>query len=292
MTGKRVCRAGPAMRPGAKGTGRMGDWIGRGLLLVLCLAAQAVAAHEFWIAPARHVLNPGDTLTADLRVGEMFSGTAYPYFVDNFLRFDAGPVDALSPVPGRTGDLPALSVVANAPGLWLVVYEPTPRWVTYDGWDRFVLFTDTHGLGWAQAAHRARGLPDAGFREMYDRHAKALVAVGDAAGGADRRLGLAAEIVAETNPHALSGGGAVVLRMYHDGVPRAGGQMDLFLRAPDGTVTRTVHHADAAGRVRVDVPGGTEVMASFTTLAPVPGDPAAREAVWHSRWASLSFAVP
>lgn len=270
----------------------MGGIIGRGLLLVLCLAAQAVAAHEFWIDPARHVLDPGDTLTAELRVGEMFTGTAYPYFVDNFLRFDAGPVDALSPVPGRTGELPALSVVADAPGLWLVVHEPTPRWVTYDAWDRFVLFTETHGLSWAQAVHRDRGLPDAGFREVYDRHAKALVAVGDTSGGADRRLGLAAEIVAETNPFALSGGGDVVLRMYRGDAPRAGGRLDLFLRAADGTVTRSVHLPDDAGRVRVHVPAGTDVMASFTTLDPVSGDPAAREAVWHSRWASITFAVP
>lgn len=270
----------------------MGDWIGRGLLWGCCLAAQSLSAHEFWIGPARHVLDPGDVLEADLRVGEMFTGTAYPFFIDNFLRFEAGPVGALEPVPGRTGDLPALSLVADAPGLWLVVYEPTPRWVTYDAWERFVLFTDTHGFGWAQAAHRTRGLPEAGFREVYDRHAKALVAVGDAAGGFDRRLGLAAEIVAETNPYALSGGGRVVLRMYHDGAPRAGGQLDLFLRAADGKVTRTVFHADDAGRVAVDLPAGVEAMASFTTLEPVPGDPAAREAVWHSRWASLSFAVP
>lgn len=270
----------------------MGNLIRCGLLWAGCLAAPIAVAHEFWIDPARHELEPGEVLAADLRVGEMFTGSAYPYFSDNFLRFEAGPVGALAPVPGRTGDLPALAVVAKAPGLWLVVYEPTPRWVTYDAWDRFVLFTETHGLGRAQAAHRARGLPEAGFREVYDRHAKALVAVGDASGGADRRLGLAAEIVAETNPYALSGGGQVVLRMYHDGAPRAGGQLDLFVRAPDGTVTRTVHHADDAGRVTVDVPAGAEVMASFTTLAPVPGDPAAREAVWHSRWASLSFAVP
>ncbi|MGS4944196.1 DUF4198 domain-containing protein [Meridianimarinicoccus sp. RP-17] len=270
----------------------MGNLIRCGLLWACCFMAQTAVAHEFWIDPARHVLEPGDVLAADLRVGEMFTGSAYPYFVDNFLLFEAGPVGALAPVRGRTGDLPALSLVTDAPGLWLVAYEPTPRWVTYDAWDRFVLFTDTHGLDWAQAAHRDRGLPEAGFREVYDRHAKALVAVGDATEGRDRRLGLAAEIVAETNPYALSGGGHVLLRMYQDGAPRAGGQLDLFLRGSDGTVTRHVHHADDAGRVTVVVPAGTEVMASFTTLAPVPGDPAAREAVWHSRWASLSFAVP
>jgi hypothetical protein len=266
-------------------------WVGAAWLSA-GVAAQPLVAHEFWIDPARHVIAPGDVLEADLRVGEMFSGTAYPYFIDNFLRFEAGQVGALAPVAGRTGDLPALSVVADGAGLWLVVYEPTPRWVTYDAWDRFVLFTDTHGFGWAQAAHRARDLPEAGFREVYDRHAKALVAVGDAAGDADRRLGLAAEIVAETNPYALRGGGRVVLRMYHGAGPHAGGRLDLFLRATDGTVTRTVHRADDRGRVVVDIPPGTEAMASFTTLDPVPGDPAAREAVWHSRWASLSFAVP
>ena len=80
--------------------------------------------------------------------------------------------------------------------------------------------------------------------------------------------------------------------MYPDGAAGAGGQLDLFLRALGGAVTRQVHHADGTGRVALDLPAGVAVMASFTTLDPLPGDPAAREAVWHSRWASITFAVP
>jgi hypothetical protein len=262
-----------------------------GLGLALAAWAGPGLTHEFWIAPERYALASGDTLRADLRVGEMLLGVPSPYFPDNFVRFDAGPADALAPVPGRMGDRPALALQADAPGLWLIVHQTTPRWLTYNAFARFEAFTGLHDLDWAQAAHRARDLPESGFREIYFRHAKALVAVGDATGGADRRLGLGHEIVAETNPYALTGGGRVVLRMYEGETPRAHAQMEVYLRS-DGAVTRNVVRSDADGRVALDLPAGIEVMANFTTLTPLEGDPALSEEVWRSDWASLSFAMP
>lgn len=266
----------------------------RTLLLIwagLILLGNAAAAHEFWIAPEAYQIAPGAPLRADLRVGQMFEGSPYPYFPDNFLRFEAGPVNALTDVPGRMGDMPALAVSAEVPGLWLVVHETTPRWLTYEDWERFELFTEQHDNLWARDMHRARGLPRSGFREIYFRHAKALVAVGDASAGADRRVGLPFEIVAETNPYTLSGGGTVVLRMFEGDRPSADAQMEVFQRL-DGVVTRRALRSDAEGRVALNVPSGAQVLANFTTLTPVEGDPGAREAVWESHWASLSFAAP
>lgn len=260
------------------------------IVLGLC-APMAARAHEFWIEPQAYALAPGDALRASLKVGEMFAGASYPYVPDNFLRFEAGPADRLRPVPGRMGDRPALALEPHATGLWVIVHETTALWLTYDGWERFEAFTGQHDLGAARDLHRARGLPDNGFREMYFRHAKSLVAVGDGRSGADRRLGLEVEIVAETNPYTVRDGGPVVLRMFDGGAPRADAQMELFVRH-GGKVTRDTLRSDAQGRVTAVLPAGAEVLANFTTLEPVEGDPAAREAVWLSRWASLTFAMP
>lgn len=257
----------------------------------LALAAGPAAGHEFWIEPVAFRVDPGALVTADLRVGEMFAGSTYSYFPDNFLRFDAGPVQSLKPVAGRMGDRPAMAIQASGPGLWLIVHETTPLWLTYDGFDRFVRFTDLHDVSDAQELHKARGLPSAGFREMYFRHAKSLVAVGDARRGADRRVGLLVEIVAETNPYAVIGGGDVTLRMFDSGAPRANAQIEIYVRKDDA-VERRLLRSDAMGRVTVTLPAGAEVMANFTTIAPLEGDTDAREAVWMSRWASITFAMP
>ncbi|TDL87816.1 DUF4198 domain-containing protein [Meridianimarinicoccus aquatilis] len=267
----------------------------RSLLKVLsalvAFAAGPVAGHEFWIEPVNFSVAPGALVTADLRVGEMFEGTTYSYFPDNFLRFDAGPVQEPKPVAGRMGDRPAMAMQTGKPGLWVIVHETTPLWLTYDGFERFVRFTDLHDLSDAQQLHTARGLPSVGFREMYYRHAKALVAVGDARRGADRRVGLLVEIVAETNPYAVIGGGEVTLRMYETGTPRANAQIEIYVRTVDGVEQRMLR-SDGEGRVTTALPSGAQVMANFTTIAPLDGDPDAREAVWMSRWASLTFAMP
>ena len=57
-------------------------------LTALICAAPAASAHEFWISPEAYMIQPGDQLVANLRVGENFKGGASPFLPSRFARFD------------------------------------------------------------------------------------------------------------------------------------------------------------------------------------------------------------
>lgn len=255
----------------------------------LAFWAQIASAHEFWISPEEYQVLPDARLQAHLRVGQEFDGNSYSFFPNRFVRFDTGPVAALAPVDGRLGDRPALSVTAQEPGLWLVVHETTDNTLIYRDWTKFEAFVARHDLGPVIAAHHVRGLPEVDFRETYRRYGKSLIAVGDGA-GADRRVGLAVEIVAEANPYALDGA-TLPVRMWQDGAPRGGAQLEVFTRLA-GEVSYATFRSDADGRVDLPAPRGAEILLNFVVLDPRDGNVAAKEPVWHSRWASLTFRIP
>lgn len=262
--------------------------------LALTVAAIALGgkgmAHEFWIDPAAFMVAQGDTLEAQLRVGEGYRGGPQIYMPRAFARFDLVTGAVVNPVEGRLGDIPALSVEGVAEGLVVVVHETAGQDLTWSEWERFVGFAEHKDLGDVAALQAARGLDRENVREVYVRYAKSLIAVGDGA-GADARQGLRTEFVALDNPYTdeLSDGFAV--QLWLDDAVRADEQVELFDRAPDGTVTITTHRTDAQGVARLAVQPGHSYMIDAVVLEPL--DPEAEaDPEWRTLWANLTFAVP
>jgi hypothetical protein len=250
-----------------------------------CSAALA-AAHEFWLSPVDYTLAPGAEMAVHGRVGEGFRGATQVYNPGAVARFEVIAGGTAQPVEMRFGDDPMLSRPAPGPGLAIVVHETTDRRLTYrdaEVFRRFVVHKDLAGV---LDRHAARGLPEAGFDEFYRRHAKALVAVGDGA-GADRRLGLRIEIVAEANPYTDDLSAGLPVRVWYDGRPRAGAQVELFARAPDGAVTVTRHRTDGAGRATLPMAAGTEYLVDSVAMEALDGP-----VPWRSHWAALTFRTP
>ena len=247
-------------------------------------------AHEFWIDALDYAVDPGDFIAGDLRIGQEFSGAPVSFIPRSFTRFDVTMGDETRPVERRLGDLPALMMEDLPDGLAIVAHETTPTNLTYTEWDRFVRFAEHKDFGDIAALHDGRGLSRERFVESYTRHAKALIAVGDGA-GQDRALGLTTEIVALANPHTDDMSGGLPVQVYYLGEVRADVQVELFERAPDGTVTITLHRTNADGIAILPVTAGHEYLADHVVLEAVDpaedGDP-----VWHSYWAALTFAVP
>jgi hypothetical protein len=262
------------------------------VLAALLLAfAPAARAHEFWLSPEAWTVAPGDSLVVRLRVGETFKGPSYIYNPARFARFEVIAGGQARPVEGRVGDDPALAAPAPAEGLAIVVHETTDSQLIWTEWEKFRGFVAHKDFPGVLEAHAARGLPQTGFRETYRRYAKALVAVGDGA-GADRAVGLETEIVALANPYADDLSAGLPLRVLRAGAPRADAQLELFDRAPDGSVSVTLHRTDADGRVTVPVTPGHEYLADAVMLDAIGTDDPAAGPVWQSLWASLTFAVP
>lgn len=254
--------------------------------------AGASASHEFWIEPQQYQVESGAPLAADLKNGENFKGINLAWFERRFTRFDMVQGDSVIPVTGRMGDTPALQSTAPGPGLLIIAHETTEQNLTYRDWEKFLAFVEHKDFANAVATHEARGWPTDAFREVYTRHAKALVAVGDGA-GSDRPLGLATEFVALTNPYAPEFDGTMHVTLSYQDAPRADAQVEVFSRAPDDTVEITLYRTDARGEARIPVTPGHAYLFDAVVLRPSPR--AGREdtaPVWETLWAALTFAVP
>lgn len=241
-------------------------------------------AHEFWIDSDNWQVPPGAPLIASLRNGEEFKGVELAYIPRRTTRFEVVQSGTATPLSPRMGDRPAVNTPA-APGLAVIVHETTPSTLTYKDWDKWLRFTAHKDFPNPAAAHDARGLPRTGFTERYTRHAKALMAVGDGA-GADAATGMETEFIALTNPY--TGADRIEVQLLYQGTPRPDAQVEVFARAPDGTVTVTTDtRTDAAGRAVIAVTPGFDYL-----LDAVVFRPGAEGAAWRTLWAALSFHVP
>lgn len=256
------------------------------IFLALASLAGPLSAHEFWIAPADYTLTPDQPLVAELRVGQDFTGDTFPYLPPRFVRFDLIAGDEVLPLPGRIGDDPALNVSELPEGLLVLAYVSTPSSVTYEDADTYASYLAQEGLEFAADRNAARGIDPVGMTERFTRHAKSLVAVGNAA-GQDRRLGLKVEIVAGVNPYVDDISDGLPVQLFRDGDVFPEALLRILMRLPDGALREVRLTTDAEGRATVPTVPGATVLANVVALYEEEG-----EAQWHSHWASLTFAVP
>lgn len=243
--------------------------------------------HEFWIDPHDFSVQAGDRIVADIRVGQTYGGSAYAYLPRNFHRFEIAAGDTVAPVKMRLGDRPALDAEAPAEGLNAIVHVTRDYDLTYDDWGSFVSFVTHKGAAWVPDAHEARGLPREDVTEVYSRHAKSLVAVGDGA-GADRPVGLTVELVALANPYTDDLSAGFPVRVLYEGAPRTNAQVEIFEKDAEGEVGISTVTTDADGVAVVPVMPGHTYLLDHVVLRESDAD----DAMWESLWGSLTFAVP
>lgn len=254
------------------------------------LSAHFASGHEFWIDPHDFTIEPGEKVTADLRIGQEFEGGSFPYIPSNIERFDIVSGDSILAVRTRIGNRPALDQVIPDNGLWVVVHETTDQRLTYVEEGIFEAFVRHKDLEGTLEAHAERRLPDLGFAENYRRFAKSLIAVGDGK-GADQELGLRTELVALTNPYADDFNGEMRVRLLFEGAPRADAQVEVFERAPNGQVSIGTTRTNSDGVASFAVKSGHVYLADAVKMLPLEGDEAGVLPVWYSLWASLTFSV-
>ncbi len=246
--------------------------------------------HEFWIDPVQHQVAPGETVQADIRVGMEFEGSAYSYIPQRFRRFDYAFRDEIRPVEGTVGDRPAMALPIAADGLVVAIHSTEDQHLTWETWEKFASFLEHKDLAWGLAEHDARGLSHDNVRERYSRYAKSLIAVGNGE-GSDAETGMVTEFIALENPYTGDMTDGFDIRALYQGQPLKNVQIEVFQKAPDGTVTITYQRTDGAGESTIPVEPGNRYMLDTVTLRPLEvtedGDPA-----WETLWANLTFEVP
>ncbi|KJZ20164.1 DUF4198 domain-containing protein [Loktanella sp. S4079] len=254
--------------------------------------AMPAVAHEFWLEPIAYQIDPDGSLEAHIVNGQNFVGTRQVYLPQRLVHFVNIAGETGRNVEGRMGDRPALNQAPVAEGLNVVAYQSTNATVDYATWEKFQNFVDHKDFGDVLSRQRARGLPEADFKEIYSRYSKTLIAVGDGA-GQDLRVGLETEIVALNNPYTddLQDGMTVQVFYRHD--PRADVQVEVFEKQPDGAVAVTYHRTNTDGIAQFPVIAGNSYMVDAVVLRePAAAIAAETGAVWETLWANLTFAVP
>ena len=170
--------------------------------VLIAFVATSVYAYEFWIETKQSDYDIGEPIVGNLYVGENANGTALAYLPRNFTAFNFVDGDrSVRAVEGRIGDRPALNIAGNIDGLSIFYYETIDFQITWRSSAQFQNFLKYDGLPHIAKQHIERGLPPSGFSELFSRHIKALVLIGDGA-GEDLRIGMPIEIVALDNPFA------------------------------------------------------------------------------------------
>lgn len=260
------------------------------LTAALCLFGCVAQAHEFWIEPQAYQIEPGDTALATFHVGQEFKGPNFLYIPGRTNLFEQVAGGQRSPVQATVGDNPAFQLSDAPEGLLIVAHETSDSTLLYREFakfEKFVAHKDFKGL---PEAHIARGLPQEGFRERYRRFAKALIGVGNAA-GQDVEIGMRTEIVAMANPYVDDVTKGMPVKVLFEQAPRADAQVELFEKAPDGTVSVTLHRTDDTGVAVLPVQTGHSYLVDAVVLLPLQPE-TENDPVWYSLWAALTFAVP
>lgn len=253
------------------------------------LTASPAAAHEFWIDPLDYSVDVGGEIEARLINGSDFKGVTYPYIDAWFERFELVTRAGAAPVEGRNGDNPAVSQKAETGGLHVLVYDGTMNRLTYDDWETFKTFVTSKKLDWVLAEHDKRGLPRDKVKEAYYRYPKALVKVGSGA-GRDKLDGLLFEFVAETNPYSDAAKDGVRVRLFYDGEPYPGADVQIF-HFPNGAEEAVKDHAttDATGRAFIPAFDGGRFLINATMIRDPRPEGEAWGAMWESIWATMTY---
>lgn len=269
-------------------------------IATILLSVTYANAHEYWLAPVEKQWQVGQVFKADIRNGEDFIGTAYPF--DNAaLRFGGLISDtARRPLRGRLGDYPAISYKLEEPGLHLSILETTAREITYEKSDKFQNFLHYHDLN-----SIANALPDMPsgqnkIRERYFRFVKALFVVAPANStspetsliNAMQKDSTAAALEAQGQRLELVAGSVsddtndINVTLLLDGKALANRQVEIFHQADSKSeATRKLALSDAKGTVTFNIAAKGDYLINSVWIS----RPQINDVDWETLWASMTF---
>ncbi|MGR3839847.1 MAG: DUF4198 domain-containing protein [Cognatishimia sp.] len=251
---------------------------------------QPALTHEFWIAPENYQVELDQPIIADLINGQEFNGGVLAWYDNRMARAEVQAGGTTTQLTGRLGDLPAINTVATVPGLHVIAVETAPSALTYREAEKFANFVEHKKL---PVDPNSQDYP---FREVYTRHAKALINVGQDS-GSDMAMGLVTEFVALENPYQDDMSDGFDVQILYLGAPRADAQIEVFQMDPKGAITISLLMSDKDGRATVPVrPGHRYLLDSVVLRKPDPASIAdiggPRDVAWETLWAAMTFEVP
>jgi hypothetical protein len=186
------------------------------------------------------------------------------------------------------GDTSTFRVKVGAAGTYVIGASTRPNALALAGKD-FNAYLQEDGVPDVLAARRQAGELEKPARELYHKHVKALIQVGQQRSDHfATELGYPAEIVPLENPYSLARGATLRVRTLVDGEPVANQYVLYGGRTPsEGRIEQRNVRSDAEGIARIPLRGAGTWYVKFIHMARVQGDTVDYE----SKWATLTFQV-
>ncbi len=253
------------------------------LFMAIVLAGPSLA-HEFWMEAKDYTVEEGRPVEVELRVGQNFGGSEYPFLKQRFKSFKVNAGGKTRGYKGTAGDKPAYRDKEPAAGLQVLAYHSTPDTLkfTKSKPDLLATYLKAEGLDFVLKQHRADGLPEVDISEIYSRNAKALVQVGPYQGGADRAMGMPFELVVQGSPY--DGDTSVTVKLLWQGKAMPNYPINVFTKK--GGTKQTRVQTDSNGLATVRFAKGTRVLLNSVRIKRLPKG---SKHFYESWWASTSF---
>ena len=255
-----------------------------GLVVAALLVAWPAHAHDFFIAPSSNTVATGEVVSIVQHVGSEKEMDELPRSNRRIVRFESYLGDKSAPVEGKHGESPSGRVAFDEAGVATIVYQSSHTDIELEG-PKFTHYLEEEGLDDIIAERKKLGVEASPGRESYARYAKALISVGDAKTGWDRRVGLPAELVALTDPRA---GGTAQFQLFYEDKPRANARVDILRIEKTRLVSISHARTDATGKVSLAIPGDGVWLVATTLMRQAPQE-LGLEGDWESFWVSIEF---
>ena len=265
----------------------------RSIFLVLALivtAASVLAAHDLFLKPDSHFLDPNTPVRMPVLNGtfQLSENSITPDRVSDISVVETGRRRRMDTGAwAATGDTSFLSFRTGSDGTGVAGVSTLPRELDLAAKD-FNDYLEHDGVLDVLEARRRDGQLTEDARERYSKHVKAVFQVGGRRSpGFDVVLGYPAELVPLDNPYALGSDETLRVRCLVDGNPVAGQLVLWGGEDVSGSFQERSTRSDASGVavVRIDKPGKWYV--KFINM--VPSDEDGLDYV--SKWATLTFQV-
>jgi uncharacterized GH25 family protein len=256
------------------------------LAALLAFWTAPLAAHDTWILSRKAAVAAGEVARFDLTSGEKFPALESAVAPDRIARSGLRVRGKTLRFRGRDTEKNALLLTRaiETPGIAVAWVELKPKSIDLTPDEVAEYLAE---IGYAESLGKDRAAKASSrWREIYRKHAKAFVRVGH--GETDRPwrdpVGMALEIVPESDPTALTQGASLSVRVLAGGKPLAGFPL---AAVSSGSPDRALAQTDAEGRVRIVLDRAGPWLLAGTKLSPS----ARPEADWESDFTTLTVWV-
>ncbi len=250
-----------------------------------CVTALVIpaSAHDLYLMPDSFVVKPGARIGVSMHNGDAFPGSDGPPALAR-LR-DSMVVGAKSRAPMeniRAEEKRGRAEIVAPAGGSVLITRTVPNFIDLSP-ESFHRYLEHEGLGWVVEWRRNNG--EAGIRgkELYSKHAKALLHSGDGEGVVTKPVGHPVEIVPLTDPATLKPGAPLPFQVLFQGKPA--GVMAMEAASTAGVKKFSTDNR-GRGSVILDRAGPWKLH----TIKMVRLENR-EKADWESFWASLTFEV-